>query len=76
MNFSLSDNTRRLIQQSTGLDYKNQCATAISGIKTAVKKNYDYMISEPRDVAPRGSIYLQMGRIMPLRKIKSYLKRI
>ena len=36
----------------------------------------DYIVKEPRDVAPRGSIYLQMGRIFPLRKIKSYLKNI
>lgn len=74
MNFSLSHESRMLIQQSTQLDSKRQCSTSIRGIET--NKNRDYIVKTPRDVSPRGSIYLQMGRIIPLRKIKSYLKGI
>ncbi len=74
MNFSLSHESRVLIQQSTQLDSERQCSTSIRGRKT--NKNSDYIVKDPRDVRPRGSIYLQMGRILPLRKIKSYLKGI
>lgn len=76
MKFSLSDDSRLLIQQSTGMDCAHLCLTAISDIKTDLQANKDYKIKEPRDVAPRGSIYLQMNRILSLRKVKSYLKRI
>ncbi len=70
MDFTLSKESCRLIQQSSKLDYSHQRSTSIySGI--TAHRNRDYMVKEPRDVAPRGSIYLQMGRIMPLRKIKS-----
>lgn len=76
MNFSLSNDSRALIQQSTGLDNVQQCSTTIFGTKTSTQGNRDYKIKNARDVAPRGSIYLQMGRIIPLLKIKSYLKKI
>lgn len=76
MNFTLSNVSRSLIQQSTGLDYTRQCSTAISDVKKEKHKTDDYEIRNARDVAPRGSIYLQMGRIMSLRKVKSYLKKI
>ncbi len=76
MKFVLSKETSDLIQQSSRLDYKHQRSTSICEVKTKVHQNSDYIVKEPRDVAPRGSIYLQMGRIMPLRRIKSYLKGI
>ncbi len=76
MKFTLSRETSKLIQQSTNLDYNHQCSTSICDVRTKPHQNNDYIVKEPRDVAPRGSIYLQMGRIMPLRKIKSYLKGI
>ena len=73
MKFVLSQETSNLIQQSSNLDYKHQRSTSICDVKTKAHQNSDYVVKEPRDVAPRGSIYLQMGRIMPLQKIKSYL---
>lgn len=76
MKFSLSNDSRTLIQQSTGLDYAHQCSTAISNVDSKGHGNSAYKIKDSRDVAPRGSIYLQMGRIMSLHKVKSYLKRI
>lgn len=75
MKFTLSKDSRLLIQQSTGLNYTDQCVTAISDTRKGLKTN-EYKIRNARDVAPRGSIYLQMGRIMSLRKVKSYLKKI
>ncbi len=65
-----------LIQQSSGLDCSRQSSTSICGMKAKLHLSNNYIVKVPRDVAPRGSIYLQMGRIMPLRKIKSYLKGI
>lgn len=76
MKFALSQETINLIQQSSSLDYKHQRSTSICDVRTKIHQNSDYIVKEPRDVAPRGSIYLQMGRIMSLRKIKSYLKGI
>lgn len=76
MKFALSRKTSNLIQQSSNLDYKHQRSTSICDVRTKTHQNSDYIVKEPRDVAPRGSIYLQMGRIMSLRKIKSYLKGI
>lgn len=76
MKFSLSNDSRQLIQQSTGLDCVSQCSTSIYSPKADVRTNKDYRIRESRDVAPRGSIYLQMNRVLSLRKVKSYLKRI
>ena len=76
MKFALSQETSNLIQQSSSLDYKHQRSTSICDVRTKNHQNSDYIVKEPRDVAPRGSIYLQMGRIMSLRKIKSYLKGI
>ena len=76
MKFSLSDDSRMLIQQSTGLDYAHLCFTAISDVDSKTHGNSTYKIKDPQDVVPRGSIYLQMGRIMSLHKVKSYLKRI
>lgn len=76
MKFALSQETSNLIQQSSSLDYKHQRSTSIYDVRTKIHQNSDYIVKEPRDVAPRGSIYLQMGRIMSLRKIKSYLKGI
>ena len=76
MKFSLSNDSRTLIQKSTGLDYAHQRCTAISNVDSKRHGNSAYKIKDSRDVAPRGSIYLQMGRIMSLHKVKSYLKRI
>ncbi len=76
MKFALSQETSNLIQQSSSLGYKHQRSTSICDVRTKIHQNSDYIVKEPRDVAPRGSIYLQMGRIMSLRKIKSYLKGI
>lgn len=76
MKFSLSAESRRLIQETTKLNFVQQCTISISKGKEKEYTNSEYKIKEPRDVAPRGSIYLQMGRIMSLRKVKSYLKKI
>lgn len=76
MNFSLSQESRILIQQSSNLDCGHQCTTALYGSESKGDAKSDYIVKEPRDVAPRGSIYLQMGRIFPMRRIKSYLKNI
>ncbi|MBQ8721613.1 MAG: hypothetical protein IJY67_05650 [Paludibacteraceae bacterium] len=76
MKFSLSAESRKLIQKTTNLDFLQQRTVSISKGKEKVYTNSEYKIKELRDVAPRGSIYLQMGRIMSLRKVKSYLKKI
>lgn len=78
MKFSLSNDSRELIMQSTGLNHDLQCSTVITGINAATKKSRaeEYKVKGSKDVTPRGSIYLQMGRIMSLLKVKTYLKGI
>lgn len=76
MRFALSSETRGMIQHSTGLNHAQQCNTAITQMKAATSESSDYQVKGGRDIAPRGSIYLQMGRVMSLKKVKSYLKSI
>lgn len=65
-----------MIQHSTGLSHTQQCNTAITQMKSATTESRDYQVKGGRDITPRGSIYLQMGRVMSLKKVKSYLKNI
>ena len=76
MSFALSSQTRGLIQHSTCLNHAQQCHTVITQLKSATTERRDYKVKGGRDIAPRGSIYLQMGRGMSLKKVKSYLKGI
>lgn len=76
MKFALSNETREMIQNSTGLNPVQQCRTALTQMKCATTDSKDYRAKGGHDIAPRGSIYLQMGRVMSLKKIKSYLKSI
>lgn len=76
MNFTLSNDSRTLIERSTGLTCAQQCSTSFSNVRSVSHVKSDYKMKEQRDVAPRGSIYLQMGRILSLKKVKSFLKGI
>lgn len=78
MKFSLSNDTRALIQRSTGLNRAQQQSVPLSEIhgNGSPEGRSCYRIKEPRDLKPRGSVYLQMGRVLSLQTVKSYLKRI
>lgn len=78
MKFALSKDTRALIQCSTGLDSVQQCSIPISEIHSRkhVDRKYCCPSKKAKDLKPRGSIYLQMGRILSLKAVKSYLKSI
>jgi hypothetical protein len=74
MYFSLSKESRVLLQQSTGLNNMQLTTTPISQI--TAKNNSDYRVRSKREIKPRGSILLRMGRLMVLSKVKSYLKGV
>ena len=76
MKFSLSEETRMLIQQSTDLDPVRQRSASFPEMRTSRKRNRDYQVISARELAPRGSVYLQMGRVISFAKIKDYLKSI
>lgn len=78
MEFSLSNDTRVLIQRSTGLDMMQQRSVPLSEIheKDSSEGRKCYRIKKPRDLKPRGSVYLQMGRVLSLKTVKSYLEKI
>lgn len=78
MKFSLSNDTRALIQRSTGLNRAQQQSVPLSEIheNDSSEGRNCYRIKKPRDLKPRGSVYLQMGRVLSLKTVKSYLKRI
>lgn len=71
MYFSLSKESRVLLQQSTGLDSLQLTKTPIS--KISVRSN-NYRSRSKREIQPRGSILLRMGRLLSLNKVKSYLR--
>ena len=76
MYFSLSNESRVLLQQSTGLNSAQLSSTPISKLNPNPNISRDYRVKNKREIQPRGSILLRMGRLLPLSKVKSYLKRI
>lgn len=78
MKFSLNNDTRALIQRSTGLNRAQQQSVPLSEIHEngSSEGRNCYRIKKLRDLKPRGSVYLQMGRVLSLKTVKSYLKRI
>lgn len=71
MYFSLRSESRELLQQSTGLDSLQLTKTPISKISA---RSNNYRSRSKREIQPRGSILLRMGRLLSLNKVKSYLR--
>lgn len=74
MNFKLSNETRRNLKISTGHDYAVLTTRPIGsfhGMKNASKSRL--VSSHPRIIKPRGSVYLQLGRILPLSEVRKFI---
>lgn len=78
MLFSLSAETRNLIQESTGLSPKEQVNVPVNGYSGHVSSRQKRMYScgKSRVVSPRGSVYLYLGRILPYAKVRKFLAKI
>lgn len=77
MAYKLSPETRESIARSTGMNRTQQTSTPISGVASASgTMTASYLVDKPKDIAPRGSIYLQMNRILSLKKVRKYIQSI
>lgn len=78
MAFRLSKASKRLLTQSTGIDYKYQVAIPLDKVleQVPLKNRQRYKIKSVREISPRGSVYLQVGRILSLSKVKKLIGKI
>ncbi len=78
MMFKLSEKSTMLIQQSTLLDSKSQMLHPIaeSLCGTDVNRTRKYACHHSRVIAPRGSVYLQINRLLSLKEVKDFISKI
>lgn len=78
MVFTLSKETRGFIKDSTGMSPIEQKSIPLKeyGKMTSESQKKLYSCKNSRVIPPRGSVYLQMGRILSLSKVKRFLSRI
>ena len=71
MRFTLSNETRHAVEKSTGREYSElvkQPMHGLNGGDLATEKRHE--TRNCRIIPPRGSVYLQMGRVTPLDVVK------
>ena len=78
MEFTLSLQTRKLIQYSTGMSPTEQKKTPVTKCSQFASEHQRklYSCKDSRIINPRGSVYLHLKRILPLRTVKKYLGKI
>lgn len=78
MKFTLSSETRKLIEYSTGMsptEQKNVSITEYAQYASEHQRRL-YSCKESRMITPRGSAYLHLKRTLSLQAIKRFLKEI
>ncbi len=72
MNYKLSNETRRNLKVSTGCDYAVLTKRPIVSFRAGRCTSSGSLLlsSNPRIIKPRGSVYLQLGRILSLSEIR------
>ena len=71
MNYRLSDETRRNLKVSTGFDYVVLTERPIASFHGTKATSSSCLISSrPRIIKPRGSVYLQLDRILTMSKVR------
>ena len=71
MNYKLSEETRRNLKSSTGQDYivlTTRPINSFGGVDSISGSRLT--TSHPRIIKPRGSVYLQMGRILTMSEVR------
>lgn len=78
MTFRLNKKTEQFLTESTGIDYCRQVVTpmeqTLKGI--TVEKRKSYFCKSAQKVSPRGSVYLQVGRVLSFQKVKNLIEKI
>lgn len=73
--FKLADKTNRLIQDSIGLNKKQQRFTALIDQKD--RRSARFTLKSTRDlIIPRGSVYLGTGRVLEILTVRRGLKKM
>lgn len=71
MNYKLSNETRRNLKVSTGHDYAVLTTRPIGSFHNVEGGSTSHLVSSrPRVIKPRGSVYLQLGRILPMSEVR------
>lgn len=71
MNYKLSNETRRNLKVSTGHDYAALTTRPIGSFRTLKGSSGSHLVcSHPRIIKPRGSVYLQLGRILSMSDVR------
>ena len=71
MNYKLSSETRRNLKVSTGQDYSVLTTRPIGAFHAKVGSVSSHLVSShPRIIKPRDSVYLQLGRILPMSEVR------
>lgn len=74
MNFKLSAETRRNLKVSTGHDYAVLTTHPLSTFRAMEGSSHSRLASvHPRIIKPRGSVYLQLGRILRLSEVRNFI---
>lgn len=75
MAFNLDNRTTKIIEEVTGLEGYRQQMLPLAEYSTTinVEEKREYRCRKIKAISPRGSVYLLIGRILSLKKVKGYL---
>ena len=75
MKFKLDEDMLRLIETSTGMTQAQLTNVSLSEVEQSSKERDDsfYCIHNRREIPPRGSVFLIMDRILPVKKVLRWL---
>lgn len=76
--FKLSIKTKELLQESTGLNYETLATKPIAEILKLIPHTNKKKFSHKRvkQLSPRGSVYLYLGRILSLKNVRRIIAKI
>jgi len=75
MAFNLNNRTTKIIEEVTGFGEAQQRILPLAeySMTIDIDEKREYRCKKTRTINPRGSIYLLIGRILSLKKVKGYL---
>lgn len=75
MRFKLSNETLRAVEKSTGCDYPSLVNRPMHGCPSAYSVDAErrHIKENSHIIPPRGSVYLQMGRVTSLDVVKKFI---
>ena len=71
MNYKLSNETRRNLNVSTGHEYAVLTTRPIGSFRPVEGSTTSHLVPlHPRIIKPRGSVYLQLGRVLTMSEVR------